>query len=421
MQTIIATLVSEMAQMPVIDAHEHIVPEEEATRQTADVFNRILCHYSLTVAESAGMAGKRDYLHDTSVPLDERWQVFRPYLPAILDSGHARAAAITARDLYGIEEINDGTYQLLSDRLQAANTPGLFDEVLKKHCRIETVLNQVHGSELLPEEPCTDHEREGFFRFIYRGLIPLQNADAKGLKELLRHWQARHGGPFADAQTLAAFMVTELSDKGYAGIKFHAPMAEPCDDATAESLFRKMVFPQFTDNEAALLGAWLVDRVISFAPQRELPVAIHLGMNFCCWAPVAPRNPMLLEPFLLCHRDTVFDLYHAAMPWVRESAVLGNQLPNVHLNLVWCHQISPYMTQQMLNEWIDMVPANKIIGFGGDNCFGPEKTYGVLKMAQENIARALAVRIERGEMSESRAVDVCRMWLYENPKRIYRL
>ena len=29
-------------------------------------------------------------------------------------------------------------------------------------------------------------------------------------------------------------------------------------------------------------------------------------------------------------------------------AVIANQYPNVCVNLVWCHQISPYMTEQML-------------------------------------------------------------------------
>jgi len=79
------------------------------------------------------------------------------------------------------------------------------------------------------------------------------------------------------------------------------------------------------------------------------------------------------------------------------------------------------MTENVLNEWLDLVPANKIIGFGGDYSCGPEKTYGALVMARENMARALAVRVARGQMSESRAVDVCRAWLYENPRRIYAL
>ena len=100
---------------------------------------------------------------------------------------------------------------------------------------------------------------------------------------------------------------------------------------------------------------------------------------------------------------------------------MGNQYPNVRLNLVWCYQISPYMTEQFLGEWIDMVPVNKIIAYGGDACDGPEKSVGALALARETIARVLAVRIERKQMTESRAMDICRAWLYENPKRIYNL
>ena len=421
MQSIIQNLIAEMDRMPVIDAHEHLPPEEETTGQRADIFNRILCHYSLTTAESAGMGDRRDFLHDTSIPLEERWQVFRPFLPAILDSGYARAGLITARELYGIDEITDDTYQVLSERLQAANKPGLYDDVLKKRCRIERVLNQLCDCEAVPEEPGSKHEREKYFRPLYRGFMPLQNMDARSMRTFMRNWQQLHGGAFPDAQSFAAFLVSQIAQQGYAGIKFAAPMPEPCDDDTADSLLLKMFFAPFTDMEALMVGAWLVDRVIDIAPHYHLPVAIHVGINYNCWSPVAPRNPMLIEHFLHRHRETVFDLYHAGIPWVREIAVLANQLPNVHLNLVWTHQISPYMTQQFLNEWIDLVPVNKIIGFGGDNCFGVEKTYGVLTMAKENIARALAIRVERKEMTEARAVAICRLWLYDNPKRIYRL
>jgi hypothetical protein len=70
---------------------------------------------------------------------------------------------------------------------------------------------------------------------------------------------------------------------------------------------------------------------------------------------------------------------------------------------------------------MDMVPTNKIVGFGGDVGAGPYKVYGALCLARENIARALAARIRRREMSERRALDVCRAWLYDNPKRIYGL
>jgi len=78
------------------------------------------------------------------------------------------------------------------------------------------------------------------------------------------------------------------------------------------------------------------------------------------------------------------------------------------------------MTEQLVNELIDLVSSNRIIAFGGDNEY-PEKTLGALILARENIARALAVRVERKQMNMSRAVETCRAWFYDNPKLTYAL
>ena len=80
------------------------------------------------------------------------------------------------------------------------------------------------------------------------------------------------------------------------------------------------------------------------------------------------------------------------------------------------------MTVSALDEYIDLIPLNKIIGFGGDyssRCV--EKTYGHLKMARENIAEVLARRVDGGLMGLDDAVEICRLWLYENPKQLYGL
>lgn len=39
--------------------------------------------------------------------------------------------------------------------------------------------------------------------------------------------------------------------------------------------------------------------------------------------------------------------------------------PHVNLNLCWSHCVSEQMTKNMINEWLDLIPVNKIIGFGG--------------------------------------------------------
>jgi uncharacterized protein len=412
MSKLIQELIDEMTGMRVIDSHEHLPTEAELLATKADIFTRIFCHYSLTSANSAGMPEDRSVLMDTRRPLDERWSYFRPYLEAIRDNGYVRAGQITARDLYGIEQIDDTTYIELSERLQAANTEGLFSRVLKERCKIERVLNQ--GS--------WDDGVRGYSVLVSRDFMDIDWADPGTLRDRYNTWRDVNGGDFEDPESWLTCWLSRLAADGAVGLKFHASFPSECvDDKEAKMIFRKMASGNIESGESFALGVWLMHHAIEYAPIYNLIAAIHCGLVWECWKDFRDASPLNVIPLLLKYRDTTFDLYHGGIPWVREMAVIGNQYPNANLNLIWCHQISPFMTQGMLNEWIDLVPMNKIIGFGGDNVQGPEKTYGVLKMTQENIARALAIRIERGDITESSALDICRAWLYDNPRRIYRL
>ncbi len=94
MDDLTQSLVAAIGELPVIDAHEHLPTEEDALAAPADLFTRIFCHYSLTNTETAGFKGVRDIVQDTSKPIEERWALFKPYLPLIRDTGYARAALI---------------------------------------------------------------------------------------------------------------------------------------------------------------------------------------------------------------------------------------------------------------------------------------------------------------------------------------
>ena len=185
MDDLAQSLVEAIGELPVIDAHEHLPPEEEALSAPADLFTRIFCHYSLTNAESAGFRGVRDIVQDTSKPIEERWALFKPYLPLIRETGYVRAALIAVRELFGIEEITDDTLPLLLDRLNEHSRPGLYDEVLKKRCRIERILNQGRwrdpaGGTAVPVE---------------RDFLALQGATAERLRQIHARWSERHAKP----------------------------------------------------------------------------------------------------------------------------------------------------------------------------------------------------------------------------------
>ena len=67
---------------------------------------------------------------------------------------------------------------------------------------------------------------------------------------------------------------------------------------------------------------------------------------------------------------------------------------------------------------LDMVPANKIFGFGGDYRY-PELSYAHLIMARRNIATVLAERIETKICTEQEAIDVGRWLMLDNAVRVF--
>jgi predicted TIM-barrel fold metal-dependent hydrolase len=165
------------------------------------------------------------------------------------------------------------------------------------------------------------------------------------------------------------------------------------------------------------LYIYLVEEMLDMAADLGLVVAVHTGM----WGDFRTLDPQHMIPIIERHPKTKFDIYHLGIPYVRETAIIGKNFPNVWLNLCWCHIISPNITRQALNELIDLVPINKIIAFGGDYVIPVEKVYGHLVMARENIAKVLGLRIKEGLLTENEAVDIAKKWFYNNPKELYNL
>ena len=411
MAGLVGELIAEMDKMPAIDAHEHFDLEESLVAEHADVFTRLYVSYVIGSVVSAGWPGDRNQLTDTSTPLAERWRLLGPWVEAIKDTGVAWAAHIAARDLFGVDEINADTIELLSERLAAGNTPGFFERILRGRCNFQTALNVSSW----------DGVDGSLVRCVYNVWWDLWNVDAAAFRTLYEDWRDLLGTDFADARSMTDRMLQHVSDRGCVGLKFCAGLpAETIPDREAEAIFRKFKHGEFDSHESRALGTWMVHRLFASVPEHDMAVAFHCGVGSSDWEDPLLYKATSLIPILMKYRETRFDLYHASQPWVREAGILGHKFPNAHLNLVWAHQMSPFTVEHMLNEWIDLVPVNKIVGFGGDNG-APELTYGAYQIAKENIARALAQRIEHGRMGESRALDVCRAWLHDNPKRIYRL
>jgi len=393
-----------LAEMDIIDCHEHLGPEKERIDSEVDVFT-LVSHYTRGDLQVAGMS-ESDYqlLFDRRLPLEQRWRIFKPFWEQIRWGSYARAALLAARRFYGFEDINDHTYEALSEAIRAANRPGLYDHVLRDACRIRVALTQCGRTDL-------GHD----------ALIPVMP-----MLYGLQTWQDLTDPPFASAsiRTLDDYLdavrayVTRVKAQGAVGLKmmsapYHSPDRKAADEAFSQ-LRRGHISSLPVTNP---LRDYVTDEIISFASQQGLVICVHTGY----WGDFRQLDPLHMIPLLQRHQKARFDIYHLGYPWVRETLMLGKGFPNVWLNLCWTHIISQRFATEALDEAIDLIPTNKLLAFGGDYGAPVEKVYGHLVMAREDIAGVLARRIVRRQMNESQALELARRWLWDNPKDLYNL
>jgi hypothetical protein len=400
-------LIAAFEEFEIIDAHEHLPPEHVRTSQPVDALT-LFSHYCRTDLVTAGMSPEAyERMKDGSVDLEERWKSFSPFLPFVRFGSYARPAFLAAKEFYGFDDINDSNYVALTEAMRAANTPGIYHRILREKCKIRTALTQ---------QGRTDYDGDL--------LVPLMPVDTYAGVTTWQAVQERAHDMGQVVNTLDDYLgvieagLLKWKGEGAVGLKMRSSPYPPATRADAHSLFEKLRTGEQTNVPGmSPLFTFLLDGTLDLAAKHNLVVAVHAGM----WGDFRQLDSQHLIPIVQRHPNTRFDLYHMGMPEVRQTGVIGKNFPNVWLNLCWCHIISQRMTVAALDEWLDMVPANKILAFGGDYGKPVEKVYGHLVMAREDIALVLARRVRDGPMTESQAVEVARRWFWDNPKELYGL
>ena len=406
-----------ISEFEIIDSHEHLPPEKVRVAQKQDVFT-LFSQYARMNLFAAGMKLETyDWLKDPDQPLDARWKTFEPFLPAIRHASQTRPSFITAREIYGAEDINSNNYRELSERIQAENTAGIYQRILGDKCRIKRALTVTPGD--YKDDPL---------------LLPVRVILYDLMLERIQSWDeieafaARYGRKIKtldDYVDFARGVLLQCKEaEGTVGIKIRAwPFSNP-GKASAESAFAHFAQGRINKQRKDILSHYMAERCAEIAGELRLVVAVHCGMSTPAFGPMIDfRNldAQQMIPFIQRHPDVRFDLYHLSIPNIRPCLVIAKNFPNVSLDLTWAHIISSRMTCLAMDECLDIVPVNKIIAFGGDYSRPVEKVYGHLVVARENVAMVLGRRVDEDRLSMDEATQIAHQWFYENPKRIYGL
>jgi len=384
----------------IIDAHEHFVSEPEHLKRYLSFYDYLAAYVKCDLASSGMDYGLLDYPKNEEQAID-LFRKIKPFWQYVKYSSYARPVLLSMKKFHDCDDLTEENIIKIGRELNEHNIPGHFDEIFNA-AKIERILNQSTTGEKAFDDS----------RFCYG--IP--DEDDCSIK-LRSFFDNSPNGTYDDYINILDKQMAEEVNNGAILQKFFVDVfIHPLDKKAALIDFEDFRKNSKMSCSAALTSA-IAHEKLNLCSKYGIVAAIHTGV----WGDITRLSPSIMFPVVNAHWGTVFDIYHMGIPYVRECAFLGKNFPHVNLNLCWSHCVSEQMTKNIINEWLDLVSVNKIIGFGGDVNTLPEQVWGQLNNALENLSRAFAYRINIGRMDLNYAKYVMKLWLYDNPKRIYKL
>ena len=401
-----------------VDTHEHLSAEAVRLKGEASLFS--LLHYVSSDMWADGMDRglSEQTLGRPGIPLEQQWALIAPHWANVRTTAYGRGLLRAVRDLYGVSDISESTYREASRRIREANRPGWQERILRK-AGIDLAVTDIGitGAELDP----------ALFRAVLRldhFLVAPQGVAVAEREQgvtiaTLAEWEAALDRAVANAR-----------EKKFVGIKAAVAYERSLDfadvdRAEAEALFGELMQRRGKPGPADWavgrpLQDYMFGRLADACAKHGLPLQIHTGFFYDTWRSVAQTNPTLLAPFVIRHKATRFVLMHGGYPYGTELLAMAKNLPNVTVDMCWTYVISPSFASRFLNEAIETVPADKILGFGGDYSIA-EGSYAHAMLCREIVAKVLADKVAAGYWGEDEAVRFARAILRENAIRTFGL
>lgn len=409
-------LMQAMQALRTVDCHSHTCLRREYYQSSGkDLFN-FMSYIDRDIQGATGQSLGQLY---AQAPSDEaRWSILKSVLARVRNVSYWRHNLVMYRELFGLEgdELDDTNWSAVNERIKERSAdPDWYDHVTNNLCRLRTQVRNVPWFE--------DWEPE-YFTAILR-MEPALFLHEAGTRQTLEQYLNRSFKDLASLKQGLGELVEKYRQRGSRGIKLaHAYgrtlASENVPTAVAAPVFDKALRG---DTLATAEVKQLQDHIIFFlaglAGDLGQVFQIHTGVQNN-WGHIPDSNPLHLLSLLRAHPRTRFDLFHAGYPFIREMGMLGKHYPNVWLNMCWMYVITMEGSRQSLSEWIDLVPAERLLGFGSD-VGSPEFVYAHLVMARSCLADVLAEKVQRDFLSETVALDLVQMMLHDNGVALYGL
>ena len=409
-------LLEAMQEIDIIDCHSHTTLKSGYYESGQRNLFNLMSYYEREIGAATGKGSGQ--LYEGAKSDAERWERLKPVIDRTRNVSYWRHNIVTYRELFDFEDedVNDSNWEKLNETIKTKSVdPNWYHHVTKDVCKAATQIRNIPWFQ--------DWEPE-YFTAVLRmeGALQLHN---KNTRESLEKHLDRSFDSLKSIKQGLADLVEEYKKRGSVGIKLaHAYGRTLASDNVPENIAAN-IFAKALGGGSLSSGEvkQLQDHIIFFlaglAGEMDQVFQIHTGVQ-TTWGNIPNSDPILLIPLIHANKSTRFDLFHAGYPYSREIGMLAKHAPNVWLNMCWMYVITMEGSRQSLNEWIDLVPGDRLLGFGSDVGW-PEFIYGHLVMARSCMADILAQKVERDFLSKEVALDLVQKMLRDNAIKLYGL
>jgi hypothetical protein len=418
-----------LEEAPVIDPHCHL---DIVRPQAANLAELLLYHHVWIELVSAGMgqnevtlAGLPQELEDPGMEPFERVRRALPYLVHTRNTTVGTFLRWVLRDLYGLdEELSAGNldraYRSVED---SAGREDWSERVFDGYCHIEKAVTVEGGSNAAT--PRLEKASEAL-RVV--NLMDGKLGPAATLREMDRVFdrEIRTAGDFRD-HVIRTLRSLELSENRFLGAWVLPYMTEElADDADVTRIIARardgkpLSHAQLGSFTWYGLTAGLDElrnsrlRMIQVIVGAEV-LRPHRSINH--WS---GRFTGAMGRLAGKFEDFHFNLSTASDLYTQDIAILAKHIPNISVAGYWWHTMYPYFIRKSLETRLDVVPANKIVGFFSD-AYHCEWCYPKLKLVKSILCDVLTERVEKGWYTLEMARQLGHQLLYDSPKALYGL
>ncbi|PWU06408.1 MAG: amidohydrolase [Terriglobia bacterium] len=270
-------------------------------------------------------------------------------------------------------------------------------------------------------------------------LLAARNSDRKAFFALEDNLRARYwkeAGLQTVPPTLGDYLsrvVTPTLERhrqgGAVAEKFEAAYLRSLQFDKVDRVLADRVYRQnhLSETEYKQLQDFLFRYIAGECGRLGMAVHLHTSAGAGGYFDVAGANPLLLESVLEDPelRKTRLVMLHGGWPFVREITALL-QKPNAYLDFSEQSLLLPPTTLAgSIREWLEYVPEKVLFATDAypysDQLGWEESGWIAARNGRQALALALTGMMRAGEISRERALELARMVLRENARRLYGL